>query len=422
MQKDGKWGYIDLKGNVQIAFQFDQAASFSCGRAPVYLQNGEKLEECFIGPDGKKVFSLSLKEGDWYGDFCEDRLLVYMDGRFGYMDRQGKLVIPCIYEKAANYVNGIVCVGKDDRYGYIDSAGKEVIPLQYEWIHSLRNDRIVAYKRHDWNDLKGVVFDVKGKELFAFRGELQSYSNGIAALENGAWEPIADGSRIYGPKSTYLDKDGDAIMPFIPGYVDTFSQGRGIVSRKSDRHSEQIEVVDEKGQRVFALEEVLQKLPKQYDEWGLETYQPGGYAFLRLYISKERKAKEPSRSEQEVAVLDKQGEILLGPVPLAYSGYCTPLIFYQEGKIMLVECRPEDASQTATFPAQKQLVYQFITQHGVQHTYTVSVENGVDFHHSLWAVYQDGKWGYLNPKGEWAIEPQFDWADAFLNTRDGMLQ
>lgn len=54
---------------------------------------------------------------------------VCIDGRYGFLDLDGSVVIPCIYSDAENFVGELTYVRLGDRVGYIDRAGNEV----YMW-------------------------------------------------------------------------------------------------------------------------------------------------------------------------------------------------------------------------------------------------------------------------------------------------
>jgi len=58
---------------------------------------------------------------------------VLVDGKFGFADVQGTLVIPAQFDGARNFVEGRACVARGKRWGYIDTAGRLVIPTKYEW-------------------------------------------------------------------------------------------------------------------------------------------------------------------------------------------------------------------------------------------------------------------------------------------------
>lgn len=57
--------------------------------------------------------------------------------KYGYMDRQGNLIINYKYDRAYDFFDDLALVyvtrNKTDYYGFIDEEGNEVIPLKYEF-------------------------------------------------------------------------------------------------------------------------------------------------------------------------------------------------------------------------------------------------------------------------------------------------
>ena len=57
--------------------------------------------------------------------------------KYGYMNRQGDLIINYKYDRAYDFFEGLALVyvtrNKTDYYGFIDEEGNEVIPLKYEF-------------------------------------------------------------------------------------------------------------------------------------------------------------------------------------------------------------------------------------------------------------------------------------------------
>lgn len=51
-------------------------------------------------------------------------------GKYGYMDKSGKVVIPCIYEEVHFFTDGIARVKLDGKWFFIDKEGKEVVNKQ----------------------------------------------------------------------------------------------------------------------------------------------------------------------------------------------------------------------------------------------------------------------------------------------------
>ena len=53
-------------------------------------------------------------------------------GKYGYIDKTGRLVILCKYDRAFNFHEGLALVIKSRKCGYIDKTGREVAPFIYD--------------------------------------------------------------------------------------------------------------------------------------------------------------------------------------------------------------------------------------------------------------------------------------------------
>ena len=82
------------------------------------------------------------------------------DGKRGYIDATGKLVVPCELDRVFGFYNGFAYVEKDGKYGYVDTTGKFVLPCDY--------DRVVYTNSHFFALKNGylTIFDSQGKRVF----------------------------------------------------------------------------------------------------------------------------------------------------------------------------------------------------------------------------------------------------------------
>ncbi len=69
-----------------------------------------------------------------------DRALTFSDGRaamrvgllnWGFIDRTGQFVVKPEYDDASPFSEGLAHVKKKNKHGYIDTTGQMVIPLQF---------------------------------------------------------------------------------------------------------------------------------------------------------------------------------------------------------------------------------------------------------------------------------------------------
>ena len=57
--------------------------------------------------------------------------MVTKDGKKGFVNPQGKEIVPLVYENAEKFSEGLAAVKKEGKWGYIDTTGKVVIPFAY---------------------------------------------------------------------------------------------------------------------------------------------------------------------------------------------------------------------------------------------------------------------------------------------------
>jgi len=69
-------------------------------------------------------------------EFSEGLVAVKINGKWGYMDKKGNIVIDCLYESAGEFSEGLVAVQKDGKYGYINNNGDVVVDFKYRTANS----------------------------------------------------------------------------------------------------------------------------------------------------------------------------------------------------------------------------------------------------------------------------------------------
>ena len=67
-----------------------------------------------------------------------------MNGKYGFVDKSGKQVIPCVYDYAWNFSDGLAPVKLNGKCGFVDKIGKEVIPCVYDDVYATTVDILVG--------------------------------------------------------------------------------------------------------------------------------------------------------------------------------------------------------------------------------------------------------------------------------------
>ena len=104
------------------------------------------------------------------------------NGLWGYVDKKGREVIPCIYEAAGDFNDGAAWAVSEGRYGYIDKEGSVIVPFEYDEAYGAGSG------------LASVVKDGKGG-LVNYRGEVivpLEYDD-ITSFDGGAAYAVKDG-------------------------------------------------------------------------------------------------------------------------------------------------------------------------------------------------------------------------------------
>ncbi|MBX7203791.1 MAG: WG repeat-containing protein [Bacteroidia bacterium] len=209
---------------------------------------------------------------------------------YGYIDQSGKIIIPMMYTSCGNFENGMARVKYDGKAGFIDKTGKEVIPCIYEEINNFREDLAGARLNGKWG-----FIDKSGKEVVPFKYESVGYfAEGLAYAELNS-------------KYGFIDKTGKEIIPFSFDDARGFSDGVAGV-RKGGYMDGKWGYIDKKGTLI---------IPFKFEEAGDFS---GGAASVklngnRLYIDisgrdeKMRKQDELAAAQAEKARLAKEASL-----------------------------------------------------------------------------------------------------------------
>lgn len=119
--RDGKYGYLNSKGREVIPCQYDEAGLFDQDRATVVVNGKWGI----INHTGKVILPIRFDHSGYRSEayrFHDGLALVELDGRYGYCDRDGNLVVYPCFENAYQFGDGLAPV-KLGSWGYIDTKG-----------------------------------------------------------------------------------------------------------------------------------------------------------------------------------------------------------------------------------------------------------------------------------------------------------
>lgn len=210
-QRYSRWGIIDRNGREMLPFMYEYITMPMDGFFFAGDSLGMALFDYRFKPLTKFVYSNP-------GPLSEGRISVMRDGLYGYLNTNGKEVIPCQYTEASPFKESRAKVAKGKKFGIINASGKAILPLEYEDA-TPHGDK---YIYHDGlalveKDGKLGFVDIDGKLVIPYYfDQAFHFTQGLACVRfNGMWG--------------YIDTKGDVYMPFVFDYASPFEWGRAEV-------------------------------------------------------------------------------------------------------------------------------------------------------------------------------------------------
>jgi uncharacterized protein YpmB len=172
--------------------------------------------------------------------------------RYGFIDADGREVVPTIYDFADNFCNGLAVVKSGWMEGYIDYDGNLVLPMEYIWATRFNGGYAAVGKLDENGETVSGIIDKAGsfKEVRDVTA-ISEFKNGIA--------------RAWGwNKEIYIDVNGNEVedvteaKPDILNQFDTaenFHEGRAVVANYAEQYWQtKYGVIDEAGNFIIPME------------------------------------------------------------------------------------------------------------------------------------------------------------------------
>lgn len=130
-KRDGKWVLIDKKGEAKTEKQYEDVImdenGFCSAQKCIFVKEGDKYH--LISHKGKRIGG---EEFEYAKAFTEEGYsAVCRDGKWGFVDSDGKMAIDFQYDEAKSFQNGFAAVCIDGLWGYIDTEGSLIIDARF---------------------------------------------------------------------------------------------------------------------------------------------------------------------------------------------------------------------------------------------------------------------------------------------------
>lgn len=127
------------------------------------VKDGDKY--AFVRKGGKIVGN---RWYEWIGQEGDDRYPIKLDGKYGFADDYGNLLVKPQFDNAMSFTWGLAAVKLDGKWGFVDASGVVKIPIMYDSVRPFSQGLADVW-------LKGEKFSItknNGKmEIIAFSDE-----------------------------------------------------------------------------------------------------------------------------------------------------------------------------------------------------------------------------------------------------------
>lgn len=261
---NGLYGFVGRDGAQVVPLYLEQATPFDGGYACLFEPHHDKFG--IIDAKGQPVSGFTFDECD--AGFHDGRARVRQGSRWGYVDKNGALVLPVIYDHAEPFSEGLALVEEAGLRAYIDPSGQRVIPANVASAGRFSQGR--AWVRYG-PDQVGFI-DRTGTRVgpATWRAARDFSEEGVAWVEDpatGRWAlmdrdgavvvpptyedpgPFSEGlARVgLGGRYGFVDASGELVIPIRYESVGTFHEGLvTVASKRGGKYG----VLDRSGQVV----------------------------------------------------------------------------------------------------------------------------------------------------------------------------
>ncbi|MBX9851846.1 MAG: WG repeat-containing protein [Cytophagaceae bacterium] len=192
LYKGKKIGIIDFKGDTLLGLtdRFDKIFDFIEGRAK-FIKQGKYG---FVDARGNIRVAPQYTE---VSDFKEGAAAVIINGKWGFIDKDENILVQPLYSEVGDFKNGIARVKQKNKWYFVDKKGNKINSSPY--------DQIIETENENWllvNDKKQGLADVRGREMLAPRYEfLLDLNNGMVIVKKeNKWGVVDSKENIVIPR------------------------------------------------------------------------------------------------------------------------------------------------------------------------------------------------------------------------------
>jgi hypothetical protein len=345
---DVKYGILDSKtGRVMVPFAYDRLGSQGKGQGLVFtdgLAQARKDGKCgFVNINGEVVIPLEYDDVQWFNNGLAP---VKKDGKWGVINTNGDTVIPFEYESISSFYDDTTFANQDGKMGIINKNNEIVIPFEYDWISWTRNPDLAVARK----DGKQGIINSNGDVIIPIEYTNVEYAGeGLIAVQTGDFNT---------GKWGYLNLNNEVVLPIEydrTGWM--FFDGLAFVQKDNFQG-----FVNTNGEIVIPLE---------YER----TWNSFTNGFARV------------RKNNKWGIINTKGEVV---VSLEYDNI-----------------HNEFNEDTGLMGVSKDGKWGFVNTKG-EVVIPLEYDSVEQFSHNIVAVQKNEKWGFVDTKGKVVIPIEYD--------------
>jgi len=294
---------------------------------------------------------------------------VNQNGKWGFIDKSGQIVIPPRYAWAGGFSENRALVSDGINYGYIDGEGRLVIGMSFSLFQTLHTSGLMQSRTYlafsdglapfRSNGLYGFI-DPHGKPVIPPKFKaVRGFSEGLAAVGEG-WFLSGRGEFVLDGPCRYIDRTGRVVIDSPPGlaWPQDFAGGLARVAITGEKHN-RLGYLNKNGELAIRTD---------YDFGGDFS---DGLASV-------------AAEQAGIGFLDASGKLVIG---LQFHG-------------------ARDFSGGLA-PVLKDGAWGYVDKNG-RVAVGFRFEDARSFTEGLAPVFLNEKWGYIDPSGKMVIFPRFE--------------
>lgn len=156
--KDGKWALVNKSGKEKTEYIYDGVTTDAYGfcfgqkRAFVRLQDGIVM----INKKGEQIGEMSFDDAHCFSK--DGFAAVCKNGKWGFTNTDGELVLDYQYEDAQSFQNGFAAVCVDGKWGYIDINGNMAVNPVFTAVTAISEKGTATVKQEEWKLIQLNIF------------------------------------------------------------------------------------------------------------------------------------------------------------------------------------------------------------------------------------------------------------------------